>query len=81
MWRRGGSILRRLQLRMQDIGPMVQPAWLSVVTVMSRRVQGFRLASDDPAFRWRLRPARISKGFTKAVASAAGKPKLRSPES
>ena len=37
------DILRRLQLRMQDIGPMVQPAWLSVVTVMSKRVRGFRL--------------------------------------
>lgn len=37
------AILRRLQLRMQDVGPIVQPAWLSVVTVMSKRVQGFRL--------------------------------------
>jgi hypothetical protein len=28
---------------MQEIGPVVQPSWLSVVTVMSERVGGFRL--------------------------------------
>ncbi|NIA69847.1 ABC transporter substrate-binding protein [Pelagibius litoralis] len=37
------AILRQLEQRVQDIGPMVQPAWLSVVTVMSKRVRGFRL--------------------------------------
>ncbi|WP_299619453.1 ABC transporter substrate-binding protein [Pelagibius sp.] len=37
------AIMARVEKRMQDVGPMVQPAWLSVVTVMSRRVRGFRL--------------------------------------
>ncbi len=37
------DILRRLEQRIQDIGPMVQPAWLSVVTVVSNKVKGFRL--------------------------------------
>ncbi|HIP77288.1 MAG TPA: ABC transporter substrate-binding protein [Kiloniellaceae bacterium] len=39
--RRG--LLRQVQTRMQEIGPMVQPSWVSVVTVMSKRVKGFRL--------------------------------------
>lgn len=37
------GLLRQVQSRMQEIGPMVQPSWLSVVTVMSKRVKGFRL--------------------------------------
>jgi len=37
------DLLRQIEIRMQDIGPMVQPAWLSVVTVMSEKVGGFRL--------------------------------------
>lgn len=36
-------LMRKLELRMQEIGPVVQPSWLSVVTVMSERVGGFRL--------------------------------------
>ena len=36
-------LMRRIEARMQEVGPMVQPAWLSVVTVMSDRVGGFRL--------------------------------------
>ncbi|WP_420346785.1 ABC transporter substrate-binding protein [Pelagibius sp.] len=36
-------LLRQVQARMQEAGPMVQPSWLSVVTVMSKRVKGFRL--------------------------------------
>lgn len=37
------KLLRGIELRMQEVGPMVQPSWLSVVTVMSQRVGGFRL--------------------------------------
>lgn len=37
------EVLRRLEQRIQDIGPMVQPSWLSVVTVVSKKVKGFRL--------------------------------------
>jgi len=36
-------LMRTLEARMQEIGPVVQPSWLSVVTVMSERVGGFRL--------------------------------------
>ncbi len=36
-------LMRRIEKRMQEIGPVVQPSWLSVVTVMSERVGGFRL--------------------------------------
>ncbi len=36
-------LMRRIEARMQEVGPMVQPAWLSVVTVMSGKVGGFRL--------------------------------------
>jgi peptide/nickel transport system substrate-binding protein len=36
-------LMRRIEARMQDVGPIVQPAWLSVVTVMSEKVGGFRL--------------------------------------
>ncbi len=37
------ELLRQIEIRMQDIGPVVQPSWLSVVTVMSEKVGGFRL--------------------------------------
>ena len=37
------SLMRRIEARMQDIGPVVQPSWLSVVTVTSERVGGFHL--------------------------------------
>lgn len=37
------EVMRRIELRMQEVGPMVQPSWLSVVTVMSEKVGGFRL--------------------------------------
>ncbi|MEO3431242.1 ABC transporter substrate-binding protein [Pelagibius sp. CAU 1746] len=37
------EVMRRIQIRMQEVGPMVQPSWLSVVTVMSDKVGGFRL--------------------------------------
>jgi peptide/nickel transport system substrate-binding protein len=36
-------LMARIEAIMQERGPVVQPAWLSVVTVMSRRVGGFRL--------------------------------------
>src|SRR3546814_19881594 len=36
-------LMGRPQARMQDVGPIVQPSWLSVVTVMSERRGGFRL--------------------------------------
>lgn len=36
-------LMRRIEARMQEVGPVVQPSWLSVVTVMSERVGGFRL--------------------------------------
>jgi peptide/nickel transport system substrate-binding protein len=36
-------LMRRIEERMQEIGPVVQPSWLSVVTVMSERVGGFQL--------------------------------------
>lgn len=36
-------VMRDIERRMQEIGPVVQPSWLSVVTVMSERVGGFRL--------------------------------------
>ena len=36
-------LMARIEALLQERGPMVQPAWLSVVTVMSRRVGGFRL--------------------------------------
>ncbi|GAB4353338.1 MAG: ABC transporter substrate-binding protein [Kiloniellaceae bacterium] len=36
-------LMARIEALLQERGPVVQPAWLSVVTVMSRRVGGFRL--------------------------------------
>lgn len=36
-------LMRRIEARMQEVGPVVQPSWLSVVTVMSEKVGGFRL--------------------------------------
>ena len=36
-------LMREIEIRMQETGPVVQPSWLSVVTVMSERVGGFRL--------------------------------------
>jgi peptide/nickel transport system substrate-binding protein len=36
-------LMRRIEARMQEVGPVVQPCWLSVVTVMSDKVGGFRL--------------------------------------
>lgn len=36
-------LMRRIQTRLQEIGPVVQPSWLSVITVMSEKVGGFRL--------------------------------------
>jgi peptide/nickel transport system substrate-binding protein len=37
------DLLRQIEIRMQDVGPMVQTSWLSVVTVMADRVGGFQL--------------------------------------
>lgn len=37
------DLMRQIERRMQEVGPMVQPSWLSVVTVMSDKVGGFRL--------------------------------------
>ena len=36
-------LMRRIEEKMQESGPVVQPSWLSVVTVMSEKVGGFRL--------------------------------------
>src|SRR3546814_14646105 len=36
------QLMGRLQARMQDVGPIVQPSWPSVFTVMSERVGGLR---------------------------------------
>jgi peptide/nickel transport system substrate-binding protein len=36
-------LMRRIEKKMQEEGPVVQPSWLSVVTVMAERVGGFRL--------------------------------------
>jgi peptide/nickel transport system substrate-binding protein len=36
-------LMRRIGARMQEVGPVVQPSWLSVVTVMSEKIGGFRL--------------------------------------
>lgn len=37
------ALMARIERRMQEIGPMVQPSWVSVATAMSDRVGGFRL--------------------------------------
>jgi len=36
-------LMRRIERLMQEYGPVVQPSWLSVVTVMSEKVGGFHL--------------------------------------
>ena len=36
-------LMARIEAKLQDVGPVVQPSWLSVVTVMAERVGGFRL--------------------------------------
>jgi peptide/nickel transport system substrate-binding protein len=37
------EVMREIEFMMQEDGPIVQPLWRSVVTVMDKRVQGFKM--------------------------------------
>src|SRR3546814_3572968 len=78
-------LMGRLQARMQDVGPIVQPSWLSVVTVMSERVGGFRLHPTTLLFAedyfvqtcGRAAAIRLPQPAHKRVASGVARPQLR----
>jgi peptide/nickel transport system substrate-binding protein len=48
------EVMRELESILQEDGPIVQPLWRSLFTIMDRRVAGFKMHPTAYVFGWQL---------------------------